>query len=57
MRTLYSIPQTNPFVQATRHIDNGEGKPLCGTKIQAHWQPTEGYPTCKKCLKAWEVKQ
>ena len=37
---------------AARHLDNGEGKPMCGGNGRQPllWAPEEGEPTCKICI-------
>jgi len=52
MKLVYGISRwTNPYRASARHIDNGEGRPLCnsGRKVFT-WQPDEGEPTCKRCI-------
>ena len=53
MKLVYAVSQhTNPKRPAARHIDNGNGKPLCGGNGREpfFWAPEEGEPTCKICL-------
>lgn len=52
MKLVYAISQrTNDKRLAARHIDNGEGKPLCGGNGREpfFWASEEGEPTCKIC--------
>ena len=53
MKLVYSISQRKDSKRpAARHIDNGEGKPLCGGNGREpfFWAPEEGEPTCKICM-------
>ena len=53
MKLVYSVSaRTNPKHPAARHIDNGEGKPLCGGNGREpfFWATKEGETTCKICL-------
>jgi hypothetical protein len=53
MKLVYAIGQwTNSNRLTARHIDNGEGKPLCGGngREPLFWAPEEGEPTCKICM-------
>ena len=53
MKLVYAISRwTNPKRPTARHIDNGEGKPLCGGNRREPllWEHEEGEPTCKICL-------
>lgn len=53
MKLVYAVSRwANPKRPAARHIDNGEGKPLCGGNGREpfFWAPEEGEPTCKICL-------
>ena len=53
MKLVYAVSRwTNPKRPAARHIDNGEGKPLCGGNGREpfFWAPEEGKPTCKICV-------
>jgi hypothetical protein len=52
MKLVYAIPKrANSKRPAARHIDNGNGKPLCGGNGREpyFWAPQEGEPTCKIC--------
>lgn len=52
MKLVYAIPERANSKQPTaRHIDNGQGKPLCGGNGREpfFWAPEEGEPTCKIC--------
>jgi hypothetical protein len=51
MNLVYGISRwTNPYRAAARHIDNGQGKPLCGGRgRKCTWQTEEGEPTCEVC--------
>ena len=53
MKLVYAISQRKKSKRpAARHIDNGEGKPLCGGngREPLFWAPEEGEPTCKICM-------
>lgn len=53
MKLVYAVSQrTNAKRPTARHIDNGEGKPLCGGNGRGpfSWAPEEGEPTCKMCI-------
>ena len=52
MKLVYAVSQrTKAKRPAARHIDTGEGKPLCGGNGREpfFWAPEEGEPTCKIC--------
>ena len=52
MKLVYAVSQwTNSKRPAARHLDNGEGKPLCGGNGRQPllWAIEEGEPTCKIC--------
>ena len=52
MKLVYAIPKrANSKRPAALHIDNGNGKPLCGGNGREpyFWAPQEGEPTCKIC--------
>jgi hypothetical protein len=51
MQLVYAVSQQTKSKRPTaRHIDNGEGKPLCGGREPFFWAPEEGEPTCKICM-------
>ena len=53
MKLVYAVSQwTNSKRPAARHLDNGEGKPLCGGNGRQPllWATEEGEPTCKICM-------
>jgi len=52
MKLVYGISRwTNAIRASARHIDNGNGEPLCGNKRKVFsWEKEEGMPTCEKCL-------
>jgi hypothetical protein len=53
MKLVYAISQQKNSRRPTaRHIDNGNGKPLCGGNGREpfFWAPEEGEPTCKICM-------
>jgi len=53
MQLVYAVSQQTKSKRLTaRHIDNGEGKPLCGGNGREpfFWAPEEGEPTCKICM-------
>lgn len=53
MNLVYAVSQwTNAKRPAARHLDNGEGKPLCGGNGRQPllWATEEGEPTCKICI-------
>ena len=53
MKLVYAISQsTNSKRHPARHLDNGEGKPLCGGNGRQPllWATEEGEPTCKICM-------
>jgi hypothetical protein len=54
MKLVYAISRwSNPNRAAALHIDNGEGKPLCGGagRKAFSWEREEGEPTCKRCVR------
>ena len=58
MNLVYAVSQrTNPKRPPARHIDNGDGKPLCGGngREPLFWAPDEGEPTCKICMDLAEI--
>ena len=53
MKLVYAVSQrTDPKRPAARHLDNGEGKPMCGGNGREPllWATEEGEPTCKICM-------
>jgi len=53
MKLVYAVSQRTKARRPTaRHIDNGEGRPLCGGNGREpfFWAPEEGEPTCKICM-------
>lgn len=53
MKLVYAVSQwTNARRLTARHLDNGEGKPLCGGNGRQPllWATAEGEPTCKICM-------
>ena len=53
MKLVYSVSQwTNSKRPPVRHINNGEGKPMCGGNGRQPllWATEEGEPTCKICM-------
>ena len=53
MKLVYAVSQQTRSKRPTaRHIDNGEGKPLCGGNGREpfFWAPEEGEPTCNICM-------
>ena len=53
MKLVYAVSQrTNSKRPTARHIDNGNGRPLCGGNGREpfFWAPEEGEPTCKICM-------
>lgn len=53
MNLVYGISRwTNPSRASARHIDNGQGKPLCESKRKVVvWEKETGEPTCDKCIR------
>ena len=54
MKLVYAISRwSNPNRSAALHIDNGEGKPLCGGagRKAFSWEREEGEPTCTRCVR------
>ena len=52
MKLVYAVSQqTRSKRPAARHLDNGDGKPLCGGNGREPflWAPEAGEPTCKIC--------
>ena len=53
MKLVYAVSQrTKAKPLTTRHIDSGEGKPLCGGNGREpfFWALEQGEPTCKICI-------
>jgi hypothetical protein len=53
MKLVYAISErTNPKRPAARHLDDGNGRPMCGGNGREPfvWAPEEGEPTCKICI-------
>lgn len=53
MKLVYAVSsRMDPKRPAARHLDNGEGKPMCGGNGREPllWAPEEGESTCKICL-------
>lgn len=59
MNLVYGISRwTNPSRASARHLDNGEGKPLCGDKRKVlSWEKETGNPTCAKCVAIYNKQQ
>ncbi len=52
MKLVYAVSQRDdPRRPAARHIDNGNGGPMCGGNGREpfFWASEEGDPTCKIC--------
>lgn len=55
--------RTSANTAATRHIDNGEGLPICGDRRKsargrgASYVRDVGEPTCKNCLKLYKASE
>ena len=52
MKLVYAVSKrANSKRPAARHIDNGEGKPLCGGNGREpfFWAIEDGEPTCRIC--------
>ena len=53
MKLVSAVSQrTKAQPPTARHIDNGEGRPLCGGngREPVFWAPEEGEPTCRICM-------
>jgi hypothetical protein len=53
MKLVYAVSQrANSKRPAARHIDDGNGRPLCGGNGREpfFWASEEGEPTCKICM-------
>jgi len=58
MKLVYGISRwTNSSRASARHIDNGNGLPLCGgnNRKAFTWLKEEGEPTCQRCIKLKEA--
>lgn len=53
MPVVYGISRwTNSSRPSARHIDNGNGRPLCQSKRKVlSWQSDVDVPTCKVCMR------
>jgi len=54
VKLVYGISRwTNPSRASARHIDDGNGRPLCGgnNRKAFTWEKEEGHPTCQKCIR------
>jgi hypothetical protein len=52
MKLVYAVSErTNSKRPTARHLDKGNGRPLCGGngRESFFWAPEEGEPTCKIC--------
>ena len=50
MKLVYAVSEkTDPKRPAARHLDDGNGRPMCGGNGREPlvWAPEEGEPTCK----------
>lgn len=53
MKLVYAVSErANPKRPAARHLDDGNGRPICGGNGREPivWAPEEGEPTCKICM-------
>lgn len=53
MKLVYAVSERSKAKRPTaRHMDNGDGKPLCGGNDREpfFWASEEGEPTCKICM-------
>jgi len=53
MKLVYAVSERPDLKRpAARHLDNGEGKPMCGGNGREPllWASEEGEPTCKICI-------
>ena len=60
MNLVYAVSQwTNAKRPVARHLDNGEGKPLCGGNGRQPllWASEDGEPTCKICVDLAQMTQ
>jgi hypothetical protein len=53
MKIVYGISRwTNASRASARHIDNGQGRPLCNDKRKVFtWERENGIPSCQKCIR------
>lgn len=59
MKLVYGVSRwTNASRPAARHIDDGNGKPLCGGRGRKafSWVTEEGQPTCQRCMDIWKER-
>lgn len=59
MKCVYAISRwSNPYRAAARHIDDGEGKPLCGGagRKAFSWEREDAEPTCKFCIQIAKIQ-
>ena len=57
MKLVYGISRwTNASRAGARHIDQGDGKPLCGGRGRKvfSWANDTGDPTCQYCIRIYE---
>lgn len=53
MKLVYAVSEkTDPKRPAAWHLDDGNGRPMCGGNGREPlvWTPEEGEPTCKICV-------
>ena len=53
MKLVYAVSErTDPKRPAARHLDDGNGRPMCGGNGREPfvWALEEGEPTCKICI-------
>ena len=53
MKLVFAVSErTDPKRPAARHLDDGNGRPMCGGNGREPfvWAPDEGEPTCKICM-------
>lgn len=53
MKLVYAVSEKeNPKRPAARHLDDGNGRPMCGGNGREPlvWASDEGEPTCKICM-------
>jgi len=53
---VYGISRwTNASRASARHIDRGDGKPLCKSKRKVScWETESGEPTCNRCITIYD---